>query len=184
MKRIKLVAEFLLFFIAEARSQELPVKHNKFHFGLIGSINVSTLDIASNTRYYASQPSEENIPKIGFKTGAFVNYDLSKHFFLSSGLSYVTNNTKIKYPIFALGNSSAEYLTSNDFYSWIEMPVNINYTINPKSSCKIFVGSGFSIRRLLNATREIIMESSSSANIATGPERSITSALNDWSLKK
>jgi hypothetical protein len=178
MKKLSLAFTIFLLLTGEVHSQELLPKPKKFHFGILGSINASTLDISNSSPAYSFTVTPENIPKIGYKAGAFVNYNLSKHFFLSSGLSFATSKTKIKESRFFLDESSI----AESFYSWIEMPLNMNYIINPKSSCKIFVGSGFSIRRLLNATSNISYESASSVTTATGFEISIYSQLNDWSL--
>lgn len=152
-------------------SQDLPKKINKFHFGFTSTINTAFIHPEEQSGSYASTPGTEFIPKVGLKIGGIIKYDLSKRFSLTSGLSYGTRKMKIQgNGLISNTNSQPEAIfTSDEFQSWLEIPINLNFVFNPKSNTKLFMDVGFSTRRLLSAKRSQAF-TRSSGNTTSGPE--------------
>ncbi len=164
-------------------SQDLPKKVNKFHIGFTSSINTAFIQYEEANSAYVSSSSTQFTPKVGFKIGGILKYDLSKRFSLASGLSYGTRKIKFQSTPLSSDNGSGSQVTfsADEFNSWLEMPLNLNFVMNPKSTTKLFIDAGFSARRLLSARRSEVL-TRSSGNTTSGPDVSIYSTLNDWSL--
>lgn len=172
---------YFVFFIASAEAQEIQKKSNRFQIGITSSIRASTLIVITEplpAGIIASDQSYQKIPKLGYKAGGTVKLNLSPHFFLMSGLSYLKDKTKVSRDL--LPGSSDAKISIEERYSWFEMPVTVNYIVNPKSSKKIFVGLGLSARRLISAKRKITTTIANTTYY--DPEFSIYSSVNNWNM--
>lgn len=162
-----------------ACGQELINRHNRFQFGITGSLSTSFSETIENaTQGGFTSSSSEKIPTIGYKAGFLVRYTLSKRFFVNGGLSYASENTKIKTVSF----NPDDDLDIVQRYSWLEVPLNINFKINPKSINYFFVGVGVSPRRLLKASEQFTLVRTGIGNQIVGDQVSNENTLNDWNM--
>lgn len=134
MKGIASIFVFIFLFShwSIAQQEETQATKRKMFVGLV---------VGGNSSWLRSDETGSNTPGLGFKSGLSAAYELSPHFFLQSSLDYLSekNITTSSYPNGAI--------TTETKYSWVELPVTINYVFFHKKGTSIFLGSGVSIRR-------------------------------------
>jgi hypothetical protein len=95
-------------------------------------------------------------PGLGFKAGAALHHEISPRFFIETSLAYVWEQNK--YRVEQVGGNPAMVLAYSDVhtsYSWLEMPVILNFTFQHNHQLPFFIGMGISVRRLVNASADV-----------------------------
>ncbi len=89
--------------------------------------------------------------KLGYSTGANVNFTLSKRFELQTGLFYSDKGYKIERAIDTPTStrSGIKYLTSTNHMNYLDVPLKLNY-ISGEGRLKFIAGVGLSANFLLN----------------------------------
>lgn len=124
---------------------------HRTRFGFAAGTTLTNLEIVADPSFY--QVTTKNQPPLGFRVGVLVSYRFSDRFFLSGQLSYLYTKCNISIETI-LGNGFTVVGNYKETNEWIEMPIDVNYTINPKSKTKVFVGAGISWLYLAATTSE------------------------------
>ncbi|WP_165040386.1 porin family protein [Dysgonomonas sp. ZJ709] len=133
MKKILLVVIMSIGFgcILSVNAQE----DSRFTFGVKTGVNLSnsSLSIAD--------------PRVGFNIGGTVDYELSKGFFLSSGLEFTTKGAKFSERYFATEISESSNIVIGDKESnfnlmYLQVPLTIGYKIPLAKSLSLNLNAG------------------------------------------
>jgi len=118
----------------------------------------------------------------GFHIGLGAKFNLSKRFFLIGQASFIKQFTKYSYNnLFtsdSIGSSHGSVETTNS-YSWIALPMQVNYLIGNNKTKNFFFGLGFSPRRLLSSKTNIIYYRPGGPVVNGSP---IGDRNNEWNL--
>jgi len=144
---------FLIVFLVGslvAKAQEPAKKQNRFFYGVTISPNLTKMQFVDDQLNSAFK----NNLKVGIGAGATVKYILSKHFFASGGIGYSIEKSEMTLDNYVsfdfLGPTSAQLINQYNF-NWIDIPLSINFIINPKSKTQAFIGGGVVVRKLLSS---------------------------------
>lgn len=106
---------------------------SKFGYGIKAGVNFPSMYIQKYEGSVASKP-------LGFQLGVTLDYNISKEFYLQSGLSFTTKGTKTKItdPNYFTGNA---YVEAN-----IDQKINLNYLQLPlMAGYKVYVDDNINI---------------------------------------
>lgn len=135
-------------FVLTAQS---PGQDHKFTAGLTVGVTQSYLAVTVTP---PSSVEITNVPELGFRAAAHVSYQISRYVFLTAQPGYFRLRAKAQ-SVYTLGNGFMVEGQLDETYHWIELPVDINYIINPSSKVRVFVGAGVSVMHLVEATHAV-----------------------------
>jgi hypothetical protein len=118
----------------------------------------------------------------GFNAGLITNYTVSKRFSVSTRLSFVKEGWKYKDDrIFQDSSGTPEAsLVATNSYSWLSMPIHLNYFFRPEMPTSFFVGLGCSPRRSLSSGTKI--ETHRVGTVNGAESGSSINFSNDWNF--
>ncbi len=146
-------------------AQDIP---KKIEVGFGGGVNYSFMNIRSESGKQIALP--------GFQIGLGTKLNLSKKIFLTGQVSYIKQSSKYSNSGFASGTSTFEATYS---FSWMAVPIQVNYLIGGSKTKNFFFGLGFSPRRLVSAKEDVYTTWNNGAGAVSG---SVSNRTNDWNL--
>ena len=149
----------------------------KTFVGLLLAGNQSWLTSSGTNLPYAGAQNTEisTDPKFGYKIGVMMRHELGRRLFLECSPAYVYDQTSYNrdytndYPI---------SLTYHSSFSWLELPLAINYSFINKDKFSLFAGVGFAARKLVESRMSF------TTTLGNGFSASGTSdgRVNDWNF--
>jgi hypothetical protein len=131
------MAKWYIMTILVLQSFYLSAQDARFNWGVQAGVNLST-----TTNETASEfGGKDN--KVGFQAGVTIDYNLSKAFFLQSGLSYTEKGTRLHSEAFLIGGPAGRiYGKQTVNQAYLQLPVNIGYKFELSKCTKLFVQAG------------------------------------------
>jgi len=155
-----------LFSLSSLIAQDTP---KKIEIGFGGGLNYSFMSGA--TQYSGNQ-----IALPGFQSGLGAKVYLNRNFFLTGQVSYIKQSTKYSSAPSTYSSGATFEMTSS--FSWMAMPIQLNYLMGGKTK-NFFFGLGFSPRRSLSAKEDLQTTWSSGAAAVNS---SVSDRTNDWNI--
>ena len=158
MKYIFIILSLLqMSFNLSAQADKDFFVNKKFYLGFTSGANAT---LQSRTNYPSS------IPKLGYSAGVTALYPISQKLFLTNSVLFTKERNSTKFQLFA-STSPDSYQLNVMTYSWAELPLTLNYSFVNKEKFKIFLGTGISVARLLNAEQKTTVFIGSSKSSVT-----------------
>lgn len=136
----------ILVSVSDVFAQEITKKTSRFSYGITLSPAVSKVKYLNDPFLQLTYTAQ-----LGIGAGATVKYDFNGKWFVLSGVSYKSINSKMSSDAtdFFPGIFSSVNFTS------LEIPWQFNYKINPNGKQQSFIGLGVIGSKLLTATNNI-----------------------------
>lgn len=148
--RIKTWLAILLFSLIAVTSFSKSEVTKKSKFGFTGSFSLPSVELVSNGDIVSTATSLSQ-PKISYKVGGVFYKGLTKSFFIQSGISYISQTINSRTQL----NSGS--LNTDQAANWLELPLALNYVVDPVAKTKVFFGLGLSIRKLVGSKSKIFL---------------------------
>jgi len=155
-----------LFSLSSLIAQDIS---KKIEIGFGGGLNYSFMS-------GAKQFSGKQIALPGFQSGLGAKVNLKRNFFLTGQVLYIKQSTKYSSAPSTYSSGATFEMTSS--FSWMAMPIQLNYLMGGKTK-NFFFGLGFSSRRLLSAKEDLQTTWSSGAGAVSS---SVSDRTNDWNI--
>jgi hypothetical protein len=119
-------------------------------------------------------------PGFGYKAGCTFSREISSLFFIETSLGYVFEQSQNSFQWVSSDpfNPIFSYSDWRNSFSWIELPVVVNFSFWRKGRQSLFVGAGLSTRRLLTSS----MEGSTLYGSGFAVASSVNSRVNEWNF--
>ncbi|MBL7849919.1 MAG: outer membrane beta-barrel protein [Cyclobacteriaceae bacterium] len=118
-------------------------------------------------------------PGAGYKAGVTIHHGLSSRFTLETSLGYVFERSNYRFERWG-GNPSAmvAYSEAHSTYSWLEVPLSLNYAFWRRDKVSYFAGIGLSVRKLLKASTDVSVLLGNGFTFNS----SLNSGVNEWNF--
>ncbi|MBL7847449.1 MAG: outer membrane beta-barrel protein [Cyclobacteriaceae bacterium] len=157
---------------------EASLSRSKTFVGFYFSGNQSWMTINGGNNSSAVFSKEAGF---GFNTGFTLIHELSSRFSIESSLGYVRETNQNSFQWVSVSgdpNAVVSYSDWRNSFTWLELPVIVNFTLWRKGTQSLFVGGGLSTRRLLSSVLEISTLMGNGFMVAS----SRTDMVNEWNF--